>query len=142
MQQFIVPQFIDIETKIIGPITTRQFLWLLGGGLVFFIGLKTLSIGPFLILALFDLLFIIGFAFIKVNGQPFHYFLLNVTQFLRRPQLAVWFLRTAQKQPEVEELAAAAPAPQRPHPATSRLSSLALIVDTGGVYVPEEDAGS
>ena len=31
MQQFTVPQFIDFEDKIIGPITTRQFLILMGG---------------------------------------------------------------------------------------------------------------
>lgn len=140
MQQFIVPQFIDIETKIIGPITTRQFLWLLGGGLTFFIALKALSIGPFLIVALLDLLVIIGFGFVKVNGQAFHYFLLNVVQFIRRPQLAVWFSRPAAEDAAEAPAAAPEPSPARPRPATSRLSSLALIVDTGGAYVPEEDS--
>ena len=28
-QQFVVPQFLDVETKIIGPVTMRQFLILL-----------------------------------------------------------------------------------------------------------------
>ena len=31
MQQFTVPQFIDVEDKIIGPITTRQFVIMLAG---------------------------------------------------------------------------------------------------------------
>ena len=36
MQQFVIPQFIDVEDKIIGPITVRQFIIMLaGGGLVF-----------------------------------------------------------------------------------------------------------
>ena len=30
--QFIVPQFIDVEDKIIGPVTTRQFVVLLAAG--------------------------------------------------------------------------------------------------------------
>ena len=34
MQQFTVPQFIDVEPKIIGPITTRQFLIFLAAGLM------------------------------------------------------------------------------------------------------------
>jgi hypothetical protein len=29
MQQFVVPQFIDVEDKIIGPISVRQFLTLM-----------------------------------------------------------------------------------------------------------------
>ncbi|TSC80302.1 MAG: hypothetical protein G01um101429_152 [Parcubacteria group bacterium Gr01-1014_29] len=32
MQQFQVPQFIEVEDKIFGPLTTKQFFYLLGGG--------------------------------------------------------------------------------------------------------------
>ncbi|KKS92044.1 MAG: hypothetical protein UV69_C0039G0006, partial [Parcubacteria group bacterium GW2011_GWE2_43_12] len=32
MQQFVVPQFIDVEDKIIGPITVRQFIIIMVGG--------------------------------------------------------------------------------------------------------------
>ena len=36
MEQFTVPQFIDVEDKVIGPITVRQFIILLfGGGFIF-----------------------------------------------------------------------------------------------------------
>ena len=30
MDRFVVPQFIDVEDKIFGPVTVRQFLILLG----------------------------------------------------------------------------------------------------------------
>ena len=35
--QFVVPQFIEVEDKIFGPVTTRQFVVLLIGGLFVFI---------------------------------------------------------------------------------------------------------
>ena len=34
--QFQVPQFIDVENKIIGPLSLRQFLYLAGAGLISF----------------------------------------------------------------------------------------------------------
>ena len=37
MEQFVVPQFIDVEDKIIGPFTIRQFVYLAGGGGLSFI---------------------------------------------------------------------------------------------------------
>ena len=43
MQQFLVPQFIDVEDKIIGPITTRQFVEVLIGVLITFISYKILA---------------------------------------------------------------------------------------------------
>ena len=40
MDQFVVPQFIDVEDKIFGPVTTRQFVILLVAGLVLFVASK------------------------------------------------------------------------------------------------------
>ena len=37
MQQFVVPQFIEVEDKILGPITVRQFLIMLIAGILIFI---------------------------------------------------------------------------------------------------------
>jgi hypothetical protein len=36
-EKFIVPQFIDNEDKILGPLTVRQFLILLGAAVLLFI---------------------------------------------------------------------------------------------------------
>lgn len=141
MNQFTVPQFIDVEDKIIGPITTRQFIIILADGLLIFMLYKLLAFAPFVILAI--LLFGIGgtVAFLRINGQPFHFFLLNLTQTSRDPKLRVW-----NKERSVDELRAglaapkAAPPPPRPRKqalTTSRLAEIALTVDTGGVYTPE-----
>lgn len=80
MQQFVVPQFIDVEDKIFGPITTRQFVIMLVAGIIIFLAFR---FGDFA-LFVFTLAVVGGiallFAFVKVNGQQFHYFLLNLVQ--------------------------------------------------------------
>ena len=35
--QFQVPQFIEIEDKIFGPLTAKQFFYILGGGAIIFL---------------------------------------------------------------------------------------------------------
>jgi len=142
MQQFVVPQFIDVEDKIIGPITTRQFIIMLAALLLDFAAYKlaTFIFFIFLFFIITGAGIIISFA--KINGQPFHYFLLNLFQTMRRPRLRVWFIPLINS----ELKASAASAPPTPpemkinkeRPEASRLSDLALLVNTGGVYKPEE----
>src|SRR3989338_904024 len=97
MQQFVVPQFIDVEDKIIGPITVRQFLILLAGAGASFVAYKlsdlTLFVFEFAIIAFF----FFTFAFIKINGKPIHYLLLNLIQTSRRARLRVWKKKTLNK---------------------------------------------
>lgn len=142
MQQFTVPQFIDVEDKIFGPITVRQFVILLIDGLILAICYKLVDLALFVVL-----LAILGgvglvLGFVKVNGQPFHYFILNFLQTMQKPPLRIW-----QKQYTNAELRALAavekfiPLPSLPRkelPGTTKLSELSLLVDTGGVYRPEE----
>ena len=66
--QFQVPQFTEVETKLIGPLTLKQFLWLAGGAAIFYI-LSFMLTGTALIVALV----IIGgisctFAFATIGG--------------------------------------------------------------------------
>jgi hypothetical protein len=142
MSQFVVPQFIDVEDKILGPITTRQFAILMVDGLVMFILYKLLSL-PLAILC--DVLLLtsgIVLAFVRINGQPFHYFLLNVVQTWKRPHVRVWNKEMSDAEIIALSKVEAPPPPvAKPYKealTTSRLSELALIVNTGGVYKPEE----
>lgn len=142
MSQFVVPQFIDVEDKILGPITTRQFAILMVTALVMFIIYKILYIWYALAVDVTLLGAALVVAFVRINGQPFHYFLLNFLQTFRRPDVRVW-----NKELNDSEIIALAkveiPPPPPPKiykeaPTTSRLSELALIVNTGGVYRPED----
>jgi hypothetical protein len=80
-------------------------------------------------------------AFIKVNGQPFHFFLLNLIQTMRRPKLRVWNkestideLRQFLKKEEVKIIP---PRPIKERMVATKLAELSLIVNTGGVYKGE-----
>jgi len=70
--QFQVPQFIEIEDKIFGPLTLKQFLYLAGGAgasIALYIYI------PFKIIAVIIIIPIIAFSlaltFYKINNKPF-----------------------------------------------------------------------
>lgn len=90
MQQFTVPQFIDVEDKIIGPITTRQFVVLLGAFLLLALLYQLLSFHIFLFFAIIIIVVSLTFAFARINGRPFHYFAENFVRTALRPNLRVW----------------------------------------------------
>ncbi|MDD3711591.1 MAG: PrgI family protein [Patescibacteria group bacterium] len=141
MQQFTVPQFIDVEPKIIGPITTRQFLIFLGAALIIFIFYKIFDFSTFVISSV--LVFAISgtFAFLKINGRPFHYFILNLVQAVKKPGLRIWnhkavsFENKEEKQIEYEKVIT----PDK-YFAKEKLAELSLIIDTKGRYKGEDSA--
>lgn len=139
MQQFTVPQFIDVESKIIGPITTRQFLIILGAGVIIGVSYKLFDFTLFLTITVVVILIASIFSFIKVNGRPFHFFVLNITQTLRRPGTRVWNNRLTIFE-EIDKTLLIKPI-AKPLPKEyykkSRLAELALVVDTKGRYKGE-----
>ena len=69
--KFQVPQFIETETKIIGPLTLKQFLFVAGGVSTTALAYTMLSGIFFIVAALLVLGFFGALAFVKVDGQPF-----------------------------------------------------------------------
>ena len=68
--RFQLPQFIETETKIIGPFTLQQFLWIAGGASFVFL-LFTLVRGVlFLVLAIPIAVIFLALAFFKIDGVP------------------------------------------------------------------------
>jgi hypothetical protein len=138
----VVPQFIDVEDKIFGPVTTRQFLILLTAGLILFICFKLADITLFIFLAALIGGSALMIAFVKINGQAFHYFLLNIIQTVRRPSRRIWQkvftkaelidLRESSKLEVIEAVK------EVPRMSYNRIRDLSLIVNTGGYYNPEE----
>jgi len=137
MQQFTVPQFIDVENKIIGPITTRQFIIILTGAIIIAISYKLADFSLFVTTAVVVLVLVAAFAFVKINGRPFHLFVLNVVQTWRRPNLRVW-RKVVDNKDTKTHLNATTPGQAKTVPVKayhkSRLAELALIVDTKGRY--------
>ncbi len=125
-----------------GPITVRQFVILLVVGLTDALIYRFADFTLFLFLAIILTMSGIALAFVKINGRPFHYFLLNFTQTVLRPALRIW-----NKELTSAELAALMEKPPAPPPPSSavkrlptatRLSEIALMVNTGGAFSPED----
>jgi hypothetical protein len=136
MQQFTVPQFIDVESKIIGPITTRQFLIFLGAAIIIGISYRLFDFSLFLTISVLIVVIAGIFSFLKINGRPFHFFILNFIQTLRRSNIRVWNhqlspLDQYAKDPVIKK--EIAPAVKETYQ-SSRLADLALVVDTKGRY--------
>jgi len=136
MQQFTVPQFIDVESKIIGPITTRQFLIFLGAAVIIGISYKIFDFSLFLTIGIIIFALAGIFAFLKINGRPFHFFLLNFIQTLRRPSLRVWNhqLGFVESSETIKISKEERPSIEKEVYKSSRLADLALVVDTKGRY--------
>lgn len=140
MQQFIVPQFIDVESKIIGSITARQFVILLGASLLIALFYRLFHFNIFLIIAIFIALSAGVFAFAKVNGRPFHFFVLSILQTSRRPDTRVWnhkVIINEQAEKNTVQKVEYTPIPKREYK-KSRLAEISLILDTSGRYKGEE----
>jgi hypothetical protein len=139
--RYVVPQFIDVEDKIMGPLTTRQFVILLGMCGIMFLEFKIFDFSLFLTVGIPT--FAVGgmFAFFKVNGQPFHFFLLNLVQTFRRPALRTWNKDLTDA--ELTQLFREMPVPPPPARirkdplAATKLTELSMVVNTGGVYNPD-----
>jgi hypothetical protein len=68
--QYQVPQFIEVEDKIFGPLTLRQFIYLAGSGGVCLIFFSLLPLWLTLILSTPVAIFGAGLAFYHINGRP------------------------------------------------------------------------
>ena len=87
--QFQVPQFLDVEDKIIGPFTLKQFLYLAGG-----VGLAYLSYRYVPFVGIFLGLGWVGLgaalAFYKFNNKPFVFLIESSFNYIRGTRFYVW----------------------------------------------------
>lgn len=89
--RFQVPQFIEVEDKIFGPLTIKQFIYLLGGGGICFIFYTIFD--SFIIAAIFMLpviAFSLALAFYKVNNKPFIGVIEAAFNYYTKSKLYLW----------------------------------------------------
>lgn len=85
--KFQVPQFIETETKLIGPLTLKQFLWLASGGALLFLLFLTLNKFIFFIIAIPIGATSTALAFVKIGNIPLmNYALYGVMYFFNPKQ--------------------------------------------------------
>lgn len=100
MRQFQVPQFTEVEDKIFGPLTLKQFLYVLGGGSLIFLLYVFLPFWLTFILGLPVGAFFLALAFYQVNHQPLIKVLNNAVNHFTRARLYIWRKRERKPEPE------------------------------------------
>jgi len=90
MAQFIVPQFIEREPKIIGPFTFKQFIYVGAAGVILFILYFTVSFLYFVMTTVVLMPIALIFAFFKVGGIPLPTVLKNFFVQTLSPKLYIW----------------------------------------------------
>jgi len=132
--QFQVPQNIDLEDKIIGPVTFKNFIILLFGGMfVYLIFLTPMPRAISIIIAIPITLALLAITFVKIQDQSFIKFFTSLMFFWFRPKQRIW----SQKQPKPEVIIKNKTQKEKYHPTKQVISSqaiekLATIVDTKG----------
>lgn len=135
MAQYQVPQFIDIEDRIIGPLTLKQFLYLAFGGAVLFVTWFIFKFYIWIIIAFPVTAAALAFAFIKINDRPFVYFFLSFINYHLKPKLYIF--STIPAKLETKTLSTPSFVPQsgtmegEEKITRSKLKELALSLDTG-----------
>lgn len=134
--RFEVPQFIEIEDKIFGPFTWRQFLYL-GGGVGFAVVLFiTLPIFFFALIGLPIAGLACLLAFYPINNRPFSIFLESVFRFYNSTRIYRW-RRTSnvvykEKGPAIDMPQTAVNVPK-----TDNITSLARQLELNALQKPE-----
>ena len=88
--KYQVPQFIEVEDKIIGPLTIKQFVYMAGGGGMAFIVYTYLTIYISIILVPIIIALSLALAFYKINNKPFIDFLESAFLFYTKQNLYIW----------------------------------------------------
>jgi hypothetical protein len=88
--RFEVPQFIEVEDKIVGPFTWKQFVYIAGAAGIAVVTFLTLPFFLFLLIA-GPVAALGGFlAFHEVNNRPFSLFLESFVQYVAGGKLYLW----------------------------------------------------
>lgn len=89
--RFQVPQFIEVEDKIFGSLTLKQFIYLAGGGGLSFVIFRILDS---LVLSALPIIIIMSFsaslAFYRINNKPFIYIVEAAFKYYFANKLYIW----------------------------------------------------
>jgi phosphate/sulfate permease len=88
--RFQVPQFIDVEDKIFGPFTFKQFLYLAGGASVTLVAVTFLGWVFGIMVSMPIIAFALALAFYKVNNRPFVNVLESAFKYFTSDKLYIW----------------------------------------------------
>jgi hypothetical protein len=127
--QFRVPQFIEVEDKIFGPLSFKQFIYLAGGVGIMYVLYRALPIwiSIFLIIPVGILAGLL--TFYKVNGKPFVFYLQAGLNYIFSSKLFIWKQRLVKPEDKKKEEVAPVLTSVVPMTTTRKLKDLAWSLD-------------
>ncbi len=140
--RYQVPQFIEFESKIIGPLTFKQFIYILGGTGGTYIIYKIFGIFPGIILMLILWSLAGSLAFVKINNKSFVDVLAAGFSYLTRSKLYVWkkIDKPVTAEEEVKEIASVNSGFLAPSLSQSKLKDLAWSLDVNkNIYTNKQN---
>ncbi|MBD3208705.1 MAG: hypothetical protein GF370_04615 [Candidatus Nealsonbacteria bacterium] len=88
--RFTIPQFIEREAKIIGPLTFKQFIYFGIAGMIGFVLYFMLPLPLFILAALILVGITASFTLIKKGGRPISAHVANFLKFHLSPKMYLW----------------------------------------------------
>ena len=88
--KFQVPQFIEVESKIFGPFTFKQFIYLAGGAGMSFLVFSILPFFLAVIVVAPIAALTLALAFYKVNNRPFIKIMESFFKYTIADKLYIW----------------------------------------------------
>jgi len=149
-----IPQNVTKEDKLVGPLTLKQFLYVLAGGFLIFAAYQfyaqddlaiQLYFTEFILIALLVTIATVLMAFIQINGRPFGAFLLNIVKYLSSSKQRSWHKEPREyvaaikvRADDIKDTKSEIKERQSGKEFKTQIEKLAGILDTGGTINPED----
>ncbi|RLC37282.1 hypothetical protein DRH29_02580 [candidate division Kazan bacterium] len=149
-----IPQNVTKEDKLVGPLTLKQFLYVLAGSFLIFVVYQfyaqenlaiQLYFAEFILIALLIAIATILMAFIQINGRPFEVFLLNVLKYFMVPRQRSWHKEPRKhvaaikvRAKDIKDTKSEIKERKSGREFKTQIEKLASILDTGGTINPED----
>lgn len=150
--QYKIPQNVQIEDKIVGPLTLRQLIYLgIGGGFTYVIYNYFGSryyMGPWVIIPLLMTILTLLITFYKPNGIPFGKWIFLMAEFILNPKkrtfvmgagdiygLTIFAQKEKKVQTEMEESKA-----ERDHERLKKIGEISKLLDAYGTHATQWSA--
>lgn len=130
--QFQVPQFIETEDKIVGPLTLKQFLYIAAGAALCFALFFFLKTALWLFFVIIIMPIAISLAFIQINGRSLPTVMFAALGYYWKPRFYIW----KREEAETPELNIAQP---RFSGVRSRLDDLMNQLKTSKNPIPQRE---
>lgn len=88
--EYQIPQFIEAQTRVFGPLTFKQLIYVFAVGSFLAIFWFFLKLSYWLLLAIPIIGVTFLFLFWRINGRPLAAFVRSLFSFMARPQVYIW----------------------------------------------------